>query len=166
MKSKEIWITVLSLAAIAAVSVMAYRFVSAPRSDACQICERPLHYGVHYELVLKDGTKETACCARCGMHLAVERPGEIRAARATDLPSGEMIAAETAWYVEGGDEEFCTLHSPSVVREPAGVARRAYDRCLPQLVAFRTREQAEAYRSQHGGTVLNYAQALESVKLH
>ncbi len=164
MRSREVWITVLSLAMIAAVSLVAYHFVSAPPSGACQICERPLHYGVHYELVLKDGTKETACCARCGMHLAIERPGEVKAAWATDLASGEMIAADQAWYVEGGDQEFCTLHSPSVVREPAGVARRAYDRCLPQLVAFRTREQAEAYLAEHGGRVLNYELALQSVK--
>jgi hypothetical protein len=164
MRGKGTWITLVSLAAVVAVGVVAYRFVSTPRTDACQICERPLHYGVHYQLVLEDGTRETACCARCGMHLMIERPGEVKETWATDLPSGERISAEAAWYVEGGDEEFCTLHSTPVVREPAGVARRAYDRCLPQLVAFRARDQAQAYQAEHGGRVLDYEHALESVK--
>jgi nitrous oxide reductase accessory protein NosL len=31
-------------------------------------------------------------------------------------------------------------------------------------VAFRTREQAEAYFAEHGGRVLNYELALQSVK--
>jgi nitrous oxide reductase accessory protein NosL len=32
------------------------------------------------------------------------------------------------------------------------------------LVAFKTRAEAETYQKEHGGRVLNYAQAVQSVK--
>jgi hypothetical protein len=164
MKAKEFWITALALAAIAAVSVLAYRHVTRPSQDLCQVCERSLHHGVNYRLEMADGTSETACCPRCGMHHQVERPESVTKAWATDLPTGESIAAESAYYIEGGDVEYCTMHEGRVQREPQGVAVRAFDRCLPTLIAFRTQQGAEAYRGQHGGEVLTYQQAVERVK--
>jgi hypothetical protein len=41
---------------------------------------------------------------------------------------------------------------------------REYDRCLPTLVAFKTAQEAEAFQQRHGGRVLNYTQALASVR--
>jgi nitrous oxide reductase accessory protein NosL len=38
-----------------------------------------------------------------------------------------------------------------------------YDRCLPALVTFKTRAEAETYRKEHGGRVLTYAEAVQSV---
>ena len=49
-------------------------------------------------------------------------------------------------------------------REPEGVRVRVYDRCLPTLVAFATRDEAETYRQQHGGRILTYTEAVESVR--
>jgi nitrous oxide reductase accessory protein NosL len=41
------------------------------------------------------------------------------------------------------------------------VEMRVYDRCLPVLVAFASKDDAEAYRQQHGGRVVTFDQALE-----
>ena len=164
MNAKEFWLTAVALAAIAAVSVLAYRHVTRPPADLCQVCQRDLHHGVTYSLEMADGTRDKSCCPRCGMHLQIQRPGTVTRAWATDLGTGAEIPAESAAYVEGGEVEYCTMHANPVRREPQRVAVREYDRCLPSLVAFRTSQEAEAYRQQHGGRVLNYQRALESVK--
>lgn len=152
------------MAAIAAVSLTAYHYATRPQAALCQVCRRGLHHGVNYYLEMGDGTRETACCPRCGMHLQVERPDSVRQAWATDLATGLRIPATAAVYVEGGDIEYCTQHSSPVTREPQGVAVRAFDRCLPSLVAFRAPADAELYRAEHGGRILNYESALASVK--
>jgi hypothetical protein len=163
MKWKDAIITLAALAAIAGVSIWAYRSVTRPPEDLCRVCERTLHGGVTYRLELATG-KEDACCPRCGMHYQIEHPGVVKKAWATDLTTGEFIAAGSAYYVEGGDIEYCTMHSSPVERKPQGVSVREYDRCLPSLVAFRTEQEAAAYQRQHGGRVLNYQQAVEKVK--
>jgi hypothetical protein len=75
-----------------------------------------------------------------------------------------MIPATSAYYDEGGDVQYCTARHPPVERGLHGVRMRVYDRCLPTLVAFNTRQEAQAYQQQHGGRILSYAQALAAVK--
>ena len=164
MKWKDAIITLGALAAMAVVSVWAYRHVTRPPEDLCRVCDRPLHAGVTYRMELASGT-ESACCPRCGMHYQIERPGAIKKAWATDLDSGEFIPAESAYYVEGGDIAHCAVHSGALQRAPQGVSVREFDRCLPTLVAFRTKQEAEGYQRQHGGQVLNYQQAMNEVKV-
>lgn len=164
MKLRESLITGVALAAIALVSVLAYRHEVRPEEEFCKLCSRPLHAAVTYELDLKDGTHERTCCPRCAMHYQVSRPEWVDRGWATDLGSGKKIAADSAFYVEGGDVEYCTVGKHLVRKEPASVAERDFDRCLPTLVAFATRDEAEAYRSQHGGRVVDFSAAIESVK--
>jgi hypothetical protein len=163
MKWKEAVITLVSIGAVTALGYWAFLSVSRPPEDLCQVCLRGLHPGVTYRLELAAG-KEDACCPRCGMHYQIQHPGAVKKAWATDLNTGEFIAAESAFYVEGGDIEYCTRHSSPVQRAPQGLSVRDYDRCLPSLVAFRTQAEAEAYHNQHGGQVLDYQQAMERVK--
>jgi hypothetical protein len=163
MKWKEAIITLAAIGVITAVGFWAFRSVSRPPQDLCRVCERGLHAGVTYRLELSAG-HEDACCPRCGMHYEIEHPGAVKKAWATDLTTGEFVAAQSAYYVEGGDVEYCTMHSTPVEREPQGVRVREYDRCLPSLVAFRTQQEAEAYQKRHGGQVFDYRQAMERVK--
>ncbi len=164
MRLKESLITGAALAAIALVSVLAYRHEVRSAEEFCKLCQRPIHAAVAYELDLKDGTHERTCCPRCAMHYQVSRPELVDRGWATDLVSGKKIAGDSAFYVEGGDVRYCTAGDQPVRREPASLAERDFDRCLPTLVAFATRGEAEAYRTQHGGRILSYAEALESVR--
>ena len=129
----------------------------------CEVCSRPVHEGMGYHLVVA-GASKTACCARCGMHFQLLRPGEVRAAFARDFYSGSEIPAENAFYVEGGNEEYCAHVQPVERKEIQGTAELAYDRCTPPLVAFAKVTDAEKYRAEHGGRLLAYAEALESVR--
>ena len=163
MKLRDTLVTLLALAAIGLASYVAYRYETRPNPNFCNICNRPIHPGMSF-LVQTDGHTERACCPRCGMHYALNHPGKDQRLWATDMNSGKMIPAETAYYDEGGNINYCATHGEAVQRQPQGVSVRDYDRCLPTLVAFQTRAEAETYQREHGGRVLNYAEALQSVK--
>lgn len=129
----------------------------------CQICERPIHPGQEYIIALTEGGREHACCPRCGMHFQIHNGPRVRAAWATDYLTGERIDPTEAVYVEGSDVMTCCSTRP-LKRGPESAAQLVWDRCLPTLIAFKTREEAEHFQRQHGGQVLTYAQALESVR--
>jgi hypothetical protein len=129
----------------------------------CEVCSRPVHTGMGYHLVVA-GASKTACCPRCGMHFELHQPGKVRAAFARDFYSGSEIPAEKAFYVEGGNEEYCAHVQPVERKEIQSDAELAYDRCTPPLVAFAKEADAEKYRAEHGGRLLAYAEAMESVR--
>jgi len=163
MKLRDTLVTLLALVAIGLASYLAYRYETRPNPNFCNICNRPIHPGMSF-LVQTDGHTERACCPRCGMHYALNHPGKDQRLWATDINSAKMIPAATAYYDEGGNINYCAAHGEAVQRQPQGVSVRDYDRCLPTLVAFETRAEAETYQREHGGRVLNYAEALQSVK--
>ena len=163
MKLRDTLVTLLALAAIGGASYFAYRYEARPSPNFCNICNRPIHPGMSF-LVQTAGHTERACCPRCGMHYALNHPGKVQKAWATDMNSGQLVSAETAYYDEGGNINYCAAHGEAVQRQPQGVSVRDYDRCLPTLVAFKTRAEAEIYQKEHSGRVLNYAEALQSVK--
>ncbi len=163
MKARDLLITAGAVLAIAVAAWMAYRYEARPSAEVCQVCGRKVHAGMNYRLETVHGS-EGACCPRCGMHEQVERSGLVKRAWATDFDSRELIPAEAAYYVEGSDTGYCTMGEMPVQREVQGVSVRTHDRCLPALVAFKTRSAAEAFQSRHAGRVLDYQEALESVK--
>ena len=163
MRAKAILVTIAALAAIVGVSFLAYRW-EAPRKPAiCQVCGRDIHKQTAYRMDTTDGTIET-CCPTCAMHYLLDHPGTVREAWTTDFASGRIIPAQSAYYDEGGDVQYCTAHHPPVERGLHGVRMRVYDRCLPTLVAFETQQEARAYQQQHGGRILTYSQALAAVE--
>ncbi|MDE3136632.1 MAG: hypothetical protein KGL59_08655 [Acidobacteriota bacterium] len=156
----------MALVAIGAAALIAYRWQASRQPIVCQICGRDVPKQTEFHVDTNQGTL-TACCPRCAMHYMLDHPAEVRGARATAYGSGRLIDAKVAYYDEGGDLQYCTLHDPAVERGPNdGVQVRVYDRCLPVLVAFATHDEAESYRRQYGGRVLTYQQALESVREH
>ncbi len=132
-------------------------------SVLCGVCSRPVHGGMGYHLVTARGS-ETACCPRCGMHFQLQNPGGVRAAFARDFYSGSEIPAEKAFYVEGGDQQYCAHVQPVERKELHSTAGLAFDRCTPPLVAFAREADAVKYRTEHGGRLLTYSGAVESVR--
>jgi hypothetical protein len=165
MKTREIVVTLIALLAIGATSFFAYRYEQRREmAGMCPFCDRMVHPVTAYRLTV-NGHEVAACCPRCGMHAQMnQEQGKPGQAWATDVNTGESVAAESATYVEGGDVQYCAHGDQAVTREPHGVSVREYDRCLPTLAAFKTPQEAETYQQQHGGRVLSYAQALASVQ--
>ncbi len=163
-RAKTILLTVVALAALAGLGLVTYRATASAQPLVCQICGRDVHKQVEFVVNTTKG-ELTACCPSCAMHYILSHPHEIRGARATDYSSGRLIDAHSAYYDEGGDVQYCTAHQPAVERGPADdMQERVYDRCLPVLVAFTSRAEAEAYQRQHGGRVLTYQEAIQSLR--
>ncbi len=157
--------TISSLLVIFALGIGGYVVVSRAlreRAARCQVCARPIHRGQMFVLHMSDGKRERLCCPRCGLHARLRTPERVRAAWATDLPSGRLIEAERAIYVEGSDVMTCCRPAP--LREPGIVYERHWDRCLPSLIAFERESDARAFQAEHGGRVLTYAESLASVR--
>ena len=165
MKAREIVVTLVALIAIGVASFFAYRYEQKRETAGmCPFCDRMVHPITAYRLKVGNHVVP-ACCPRCGMHAQVSQTqGNPGPAWATDVNTGESVAAESATYVEGGDVQYCAHGDQPMAREPHGVSMREYDRCLPTLVAFKSLQEAESYQQQHGGRVLTYTQALASVR--
>jgi hypothetical protein len=71
---------------------------------------------------------------------------------------------QNAFIVEGSDEMPCVPESATPPREPGIEYRRAYDRCVPSLMAFKEEGAARKFIAVHGGRLLSYGQVVESVR--
>jgi hypothetical protein len=163
MKTKPVLITLIALAVLVGGALVVYRWQAPQRPALCQVCDRVISKQTAFRVDTSSGAVH-ACCPACAMHYMLHHLDAMRKAWATDFNSGRLIPASSAYYDEGGDVQYCTRHKPPVERGAEGVSERVYDRCLPTLVAFSTREDADAYRRQHGGRVLTYDEALSTIR--
>ena len=163
MKFKRVLLIAVALGVLAGAGYVAYRLESPHGEAICQVCGRGISAKTAYEIETASGTVH-ACCPACAMHFMLNEPGSVRKSWATDFNTGKPIPASNAYYDSGGDTQYCTAHHPPVERGTEGVTVRVYDRCLPTLVAFSNRDEADAYQRQHGGRVVTYEEALASVR--
>ena len=164
MRGNRLSITILIVALAVGAAWLVHRELTPKQPAVCEICGRGISKQVEFRIETAHGTIY-ACCPSCAMHHIINHPGEARKELATDFKSGRLIPARSAYYDIGGDVQYCTRHDPSIQRVPGqGVEMRVYDRCLPVLVAFASKNEAETYRQQHGGHVVTFDQALQEVR--
>ncbi|HKT12109.1 MAG TPA: hypothetical protein VJW77_09835 [Terriglobia bacterium] len=164
MRGKRLSITILIVALGVGAAWLVHRMSTPKQPAVCEICGRGMMKQVEFRIETSHRAIY-ACCPGCAIHHIINHPGEARKELATDFNSGRLIPAQSAYYDMGGDVQYCTRHDPSIQRAPGqGVEMRVYDRCLPVLVAFASKDGAEAYRQQHGGQVVTFDQALETVR--
>ena len=163
MRLKRFLMALLALGAVVAIALVAYRLETVRGSPLCQICGRDIPAQTAYRMETTSGTIN-ACCPACAMHYMLHNPDDVRQAWASDFSTGRLIDAKSAYYDEGGDVQYCTASHPPVERGTEGISERVYDRCLPTLVAFASRHDAEAYRQAHGGRILTYDETLASLR--
>lgn len=126
----------------------------------CEVCKRELHHGAAFWVTAADGSKRLTCCPRCGLHFVRNQGGQ--AVEATDFNSGKTIPADRAIYLEGSDIMECC--STSGRRTDEGTIQDVhYDRCMPSLIAFSKVDEAESVRQKHGGRIITFDEAKQSV---
>ena len=130
-------------------------------NPVCSVCKRPLHPAQTFIVVSKDGKEHPSCCPRCGLRFAIEN--KARATVATDFSNGQRISAESAFYLEGSDVMEC-CSSPTMRADSGMLCEMHYDRCMPSLLAFPHKEAAEEFQHEHGGSLIDFAGALQSVR--
>jgi hypothetical protein len=138
------------------------------RRPGCDLCGRVIYPRLASEVTLKNGGRIETCCPRCALHYEMQNPGKTVRTSVVDVETGAIVEARQAFYVEGSEARGC--HPDPLADETPrthGLGMRyelAFDRCLPNLVAFRNEFDAMEYRHRYGGRVLDHRQALESVK--
>jgi hypothetical protein len=163
MRIRNVFVGFLLLAVVGGGSYFAYRRLVLP-SNQCDVCGREIHAGHESIVLLKTGKKLQACCPRCALHHERHHPGQVTGVLVADHTIGEKVRAQDAVYVEGSDEMPCMPESATPPREPGVEYQRAYDRCVPSLLAFKDEVAARKFLAAHGGRLLSYGQVLESVK--
>jgi hydrogenase maturation factor HypF (carbamoyltransferase family) len=149
---------VLATAAVAVVASVGYYVYTHLESEPlCQACYRAIHGETHYRVHFEDGSVEHVCCPRCGLRVQAGR-SDVVSADASDFLTQESIDAKGAFYVEGSAVVMCR-HDERVKEDRSGAQYQlTWDRCLPSVIAFSTRDAAETFQKQSGGTVRTYAE--------
>jgi hypothetical protein len=102
------------------------------------------------------------CCLSCALNYGRQTHKTVTILSVTDHNSGKPLNPGQATFVVGSDVSPCThLHDTMQV----GPEREAYpirwDRCLPNILAFSSRESAEAFRSENGGRLRSFQELME-----
>jgi nitrous oxide reductase accessory protein NosL len=79
----------------------------------------------------------------------------VASLEATDFATGRRLDAHRAVYVDGSDFEHCSAPKSEPI-SPGCCAEMRYDRCLPSLIAFATRESALDFMKEHGGALRGF----------
>lgn len=133
---------------------LAYRFwpVEAP---LCPVCRRPIHQSTSYYVTLGSGDTVELCCPRCGLRFQ-QSGGDVRSVEVTDYDTGKRLDPKAAVYVEGSSVHPCCTQE-EIMKDRAGSEyERTWDRCLPSVIAFGSRDAAERFRSRFGGELRNH----------
>jgi hypothetical protein len=157
--------TFVGLAVICLAALLGY-FVWEGRiaggKPVCEVCKRVIQTETSFRIARPDGSMRAVCCPRCGLAAVIQNGGQ--ALDAVDFATKKRVGAAEAIYLEGSDiMECCTATG---FRSTEGAYQKmAYDRCMPSLLAFARREDAEMVRQKHGGNILSFDEARQSVVL-
>jgi hypothetical protein len=123
----------------------------------CEACHRSIHSETYFRVFLSDGSVEDVCCPRCALRFQEGRT-DVTGSDVSDFETRERVDAERAFYVEDSSVAMCR-HDAPLKEDRSGVQYQlTWDRCLPSLVAFSTREAAEGFRRENGGAIKTYAE--------
>lgn len=155
---------ILLLGAVVAASALlaGYWSVFRDRSQLCAACHRHIN-DRSLALVEASGKIEPVCCVRCGLTAERQEHQAIRLIEVRDYTTGNRLEPSSAYYVRGSRVMLCEHHE--ALMDPA---KRPYDvvfdRCMPSVFAFAREEEAAAFASSNGGSVLRLPQIIEEVK--
>jgi hypothetical protein len=142
--------------AILACGYAGWRWVHAPDDELCFACGRPVH--AHSRTVAYfQGRRTVFCCPTCAMWQYHQAGKTVHVSELTDYVTGARLRPEAAFLVQGSDVNPC-LHSHGLMDADKQTAEIHFDRCVPGLLAFATRDEAAQFASGHGGRLLPFSQ--------
>ena len=155
MTNKGAVVGIIVLIALGAgLTYVAWHLTSSTTNMVCQVCNRPIHMETR-TVALIGGEREVFCCPTCAVHAAQQSGKGLEFVKFTDYATGWPVEPDEAFLVEGSDVNPCLAHEAEVItdleKQPAALA---FDRCAPSILAFATREAAEAFIKEHGGRLL------------
>jgi len=155
--------TFVGLAAVCLAALFGYLVWEgriAGGKPVCAVCKRVIQTETSFRIARPDGSMQAVCCPRCGLAAVIQNGG--RSFDAVDFTTKKRVGAAEAIYLEGSDIMECCMSTG--FRSDAGAYQKMeYDRCMPSLLAFARREDAEMVRQKHGGNILSFEEARQSV---
>jgi len=126
----------------------------------CGVCQREECRNLAFTIRLQDGKAVETCCPRCGLHYVEQEHPRVASLSVRDFDTALALDARNAFYVEGSDVTPCSsMQESSPPRDERGCCmKQVYDRCLPSVLAFGSRERAESFAREHGGMVKTLAE--------
>jgi hypothetical protein len=122
------------------------------RVGHCEACDRPLH-AASRAIAWTGGRQGTFCCPACAVAARDQRGQPVRFVQFSDYDGGSKLDPRQAWLVRNSDVHPCS-HDHGVVTQTKRAAAVHYDRCSPSVLAFRSRQAAERFAAQHGGSII------------
>jgi hypothetical protein len=152
-------LAVICLAALLGYFVWAGRIAGG--KPVCEVCKRLIHTETSFRITRPNGSIQVVCCPRCGLAAVIQNGG--RALDAVDFTTRKRIGAAEVIYLEGSDIMECCANNSGFRSDAGAYEKIEYDRCMPSLLAFARREDAEIVQQKHGGDILSFAEARQSV---
>lgn len=111
------------------------------RQAVCAECGKPVGFRSGWIITPEEGPRRHACCAHCGLLNLRNQPG-ARSALATDFLYGQMVNVFQATFVTDSDIALC---------------------CVPSVLCFASRADAERFGAGFRGRVLTFDEAMATV---
>lgn len=106
---------------------------------ACDMCGKPVSDRTMFLINLESGEQKRACCSHCGLMIQ-SRLNEAWQSLTVDYLHGHMVSATQAFYVMGSDVSIC---------------------CVPSLLSFGSRQEAEKFQKGFGGMLVTMDEAVQ-----
>ncbi len=103
-------------------------------TSLCIQCGREISPRTAFIFEQKDGTRNSACCAHCGL-MALSHRTDINTAMTTDFFYGTILNARQTWYVLDSEVSLC---------------------CRPSVLSFSNKKDADRFVSGFGGSVMDF----------
>ena len=107
--------------------------------NQCAMCNKSISERIVFIVQFESGEQKRACCAHCGLMMQSQFNSVLQSLTA-DYLFGHMVSANQAVYVLGSDLVIC---------------------CVPSVLSFGSRQDADKFQKGFGGTIANIEEALQ-----
>jgi len=137
-------LTIVSAILVLFMVFPAVLFSAVERED-CHICGMwiDLYMKTRHVAVHRDGSRVSFCSIACTSKYLREHGGSVVKVMAADYLSRELIDARAAAYLSGSDVQGVMTYT--------------------SRIAFSSRQEAERFRKEHGGSVIDFQKALDEL---
>lgn len=163
MDRRSVWMLVSLLLLVIAGTAggVLWNTWSRPPPGHCPFCLRAEHAEARVVIEAEGERPRDACCMSCALSYQRQTGKRIRVLSVTDHRTHQVIDPVDAAFIIGSDESPCQ-HDMIRLGEEKSVDEVRWDRCLPSILAFGSRDQASAFQAEHGGAVRTLTELMDT----
>jgi nitrous oxide reductase accessory protein NosL len=156
---------VFALALIASALISCDRIQTWIHPSQCALSGRPIHAGMGVRIQIGEKSPVRACCLRCTIAESEHTGQTIHVLSVTDYVSREQVSPQDAFFVVGSGVKPCAGARVEVPANRRESAEQTWDRCLPSIIVFARREDAEQFQAEEGGTIESFDEVVVGSKV-